>query len=58
MDSEVRKYSGCDQIECQRVSLRKAQGTVTQYLKSLPADASWKNVKAILRQVFPDSSSN
>ena len=34
------------------LALGKAQGTVIKCLKSLPADSSWNNVKAILRQDF------
>ena len=39
-------------MESQRVSLGKAQGAVIKFLKSLPADVSWNNVKAVLRQQF------
>ena len=34
------------------LALEKAQGTVIKCLKSLPADASWNNLKGILRQQF------
>ena len=35
-----------------KLALGKAQGTVIKCLKSLPADASWNDVKAVLRQQF------
>ena len=39
-------------MNSKELALGKAQGVVIKCLKSLPADASWKTVKAILRQTI------
>ena len=52
MNFKVRKYSCCDQSNPKVFTLGKPQGTVIKCFKLLPADASWNNVKSILRQQF------
>ena len=39
-------------MQSPKVNPRKAQGMVIKSLKMLPADVSWNDVKAILRQQF------